>query len=861
MENTATDGEQFTWLHGDLDLHIKEARWLPNMDVVTQHLRRCCAVCENCAAPSSRSDAGDEGGGERDRRVKNHRKTIITSDPYVTVCVPQATLARTRVIKNARCPRWDEYFKIPLAHPVVNLEFHVKDNDLFGAELIGMVKISAQKIATGEAIDGWFSIIGPSGKPPKPDSALHIQMKFISCEKNPLYRHGIAGDPAHQGVRNTYFPLRKGSSVILYQDAHVPDGMLPEIELDGGKFYKQEKCWEDICYAISEAHHMVYIVGWSVFYKIKLVREPTRPLPRGGDLTLGELLKYKSQEGVRVLLLIWDDKTSHDKFGIKTGGLMQTHDEETRKFFKHSSVTCVLAPRYASSKLGYLKQKVVGSMFTHHQKCVLVDTQAYGNNRKITAFLGGLDLCDGRYDTPEHRLFRDLDTVFKDDFHQPTFPAGTKAPRQPWHDLHSRIDGPAAYDVLMNFEQRWKKATKWTELGLRFKSVSHWHDDALIKIERISWILSPASTVKDGVTIVPEDDPKLWVSSEENPENWHVQIFRSIDSGSLKGFPKNVDAARAQNLICSKSLVIDKSIQTAYIQAIRSAQHFIYIENQYFLGSSYAWPSYKNAGADNLIPMELALKIASKIRANERFAVYVIVPMWPEGDPKSNTMQEILYWQSQTMQMMYDVVAWELKSMQLLDSHPQDYLNFYCVGKREEIPKEMSANNGEKVSDSFKNQRFMIYVHAKGMVVDDEYVIVGSANINQRSMAGTKDTEIAMGSYQPHHTWSERKKHPRGQIYGFRMSLWSEQLGSVDECFIEPESLKCVKTVNEIAEENWKSYADPNFRLLQGHLLKYPIQVDADGKVGPLPGYEEFPDTGGKVLGAHYMAIPDVLTT
>lgn len=43
--------------------------------------------------------------------------------------------------------------------------------------------------------------------------------------------------------------------------------------------------------------------------------------------------------------------------------------------------------------------------------------------------------------------------------------------------------------------------------------------------------------------------------------------------------------------------------------------------------------------------MELALKIAGKIRANERFAVYVIIPMWPEGDPKTNTVQEILFWQ------------------------------------------------------------------------------------------------------------------------------------------------------------------------------------------------------------------------
>jgi len=66
--------------------------------------------------------------------------------------------------------------------------------------------------------------------------------------------------------------------------------------------------------------------------------------------------------------------------------------------------------------------QVVGTVFTHHQKCVIVDTQAAGNNRKITAFIGGLDLCDGRYDTPEHRLFRDLDTVFSGDFHNPTFP-------------------------------------------------------------------------------------------------------------------------------------------------------------------------------------------------------------------------------------------------------------------------------------------------------------------------------------------------------------------------------------------------------------------------------------------------------
>jgi hypothetical protein len=51
------------------------------------------------------------------------------------------------------------------------------------------------------------------------------------------------------------------------------------------------------------------------------------------------------------------------------------------------------------------------------------------------------------------------------------------------------------------------------------------------------------------------------------------------------------------------------------------------------------------AGANNLIPMEIALKIAEKIKANERFAVYIVIPMWPEGVPTGAATQRILFWQ------------------------------------------------------------------------------------------------------------------------------------------------------------------------------------------------------------------------
>ena len=34
-----------------------------------------------------------------------------------------------------------------------------------------------------------------------------------------------------------------------------------------------------------------------------------------------------------------------------------------------------------------------------------------GAMRQLMAFIGGIDLCDGRYDTPEHSLFKTLDTT------------------------------------------------------------------------------------------------------------------------------------------------------------------------------------------------------------------------------------------------------------------------------------------------------------------------------------------------------------------------------------------------------------------------------------------------------------------
>lgn len=88
------------------------------------------------------------------------------------------------------------------------------------------------------------------------------------------------------------------------------------------------------------------------------------------------------------------------------------------------------------------------------------------------------------------------------------------------------------------------------------------------------------------------------------------------------------------------------------------------------------------------------------------------------------------------------------------------------------------------------NKRFMVYVHSKLLIVDDEVAIVGSANINMRSMAGTRDTEIAASIFQEGHPCNHRVAsekgslsdcHPRpcGLVHHFRMSLFAEHFGQV----------------------------------------------------------------------------------
>eukprot|EP00898_Chlorokybus_atmophyticus_P006475 jgi/Chlat1/6829/Chrsp51S06519 len=797
------------FMHGRLDIVVHEAKDLLNTDSLGSCGVNPLAWCFGKACGSCCGDV---------------------SDPYANVYLGPDRVAKTATVNNNLDPVWEEEFLIDVCHDVPDVKFRVQDKDTVGVQWIGMTSVPTEALVGKGTVSGWFDLRAEKGNGKV--TKYHLGKIRVSLTYTPVEKDSSLGSPE---VPHAYFPLRKGCALSLYQDAHQPDGLLPEIRLPDGSIYPHGQCWRDIEAAILAAEKMVYVAGWSVFTPVVLVRDEP------GHMNLGDLLKKKAAQGCRVLMLVWNDSTSVSLPFVRTAGVMAVHDEDTLAHFIGTGVECQLVAREGGPQNSLLKGAAVSSIFTHHQKIVVVDapgvarvagSQAAGQKRRLKAFIGGIDLCDGRYDTAEHSLFRTRDSVHKDDFMQHCCTVSqAHGPRQPWHDIHCQLEGGAARDVLQNFEERWRQQAKpKTNMLLE---------------------LNPAL-----FTITDADEA---VTSEGDNDTWHAQLFRSIDERSAAFDP----AVKPPAIWRKKGRGVDNSIHKAYVHQIRRARDFIYIENQYFLGSSQFWETPSFIGCSHLIPAEISNKIVSKINRGERFATYINIPMFSEGFPNSDSVQEILWMQRLTMQAMYKAIARALRNNNRANEHPQDYLNFFCLANRETtegspiLTDKPPAEGAEKALS--QSRRFMIYIHSKHMIVDDEYAIVGSANINMRSMAAVRDTEIAVGAFQPHHM-GKGQQLGTGAVHGFRLSLWAEHMGAVEDVFQRPGSVECVRRVNALAQENWRKFMAPEVTEMTAHLIPYPMKVEQDGTVRDLDGCSEFPDIGGKIAGAS-TNLPDILTT
>ena len=77
---------------------------------------------------------------------------------------------------------------------------------------------------------------------------------------------------------------------------------------------------------------------------------------------------------------------------------MGTHDQDTMAYFSGTGVECVAVPRKVGGNdaSDYVNNSFARS-YTHHQKSVVCDqASGQGGRDTLVAYLGGIDLTDGR---------------------------------------------------------------------------------------------------------------------------------------------------------------------------------------------------------------------------------------------------------------------------------------------------------------------------------------------------------------------------------------------------------------------------------------------------------------------------------
>lgn len=210
----------------------------------------------------------------------------------------------------------------------------------------------------------------------------------------------------------------------------------------------------------------------------------------------------------------------------------------------------------------------------------------------------------------------------------------------------------------------------------------------------------------------------------------------------------------------------ERSIHEAYCSLIEKAEYFVYIENQFFISG---------LDADDIIHNRVLQALYSRImRAHKDqrcFRVIVVMPLLPgfQGgvdDGGAASVRAIMHWQYRTICRGKNSLLQRL-SLEL-GTEAENYVSFYGLRSHGRLHESGSLATSQ------------IYVHSKIMIVDDRSVLIGSANINDRSLLGSRDSELAVVLEDDQFVKSSMngKEWSAGRFaHSLRISLWAEHLG------------------------------------------------------------------------------------
>lgn len=530
--------------------------------------------------------------------------------------------------------------------------------------------------------------------------------------------------------------------------------------------------------AMLAAESFIWIADWQMAFDVELDRRGDIDHPARLSKVIEQIISTKPVQ-IRVLLY----RSIKDSIpGTYDGLVTKTLNALNKKAYPGRIIVLQQASTSAQND---------AYEYSHHQKFMVVDGK--------TGFLGGMDFTHGRFDTPEFDVVIDPRQHVINDMYNPcttklrelapdeaslvrqgfASPYGDKVleegcqARMPWQDVHMKIVGPSVVDIHRNFARRWNAC-------LRFRAI----------------ISSPAKESPNA----PAEIDNAWLdhykakavieaAAASKPGKAKVQIVRSVSSLHLRmestkygrdAIPDDVafytDSFVRQTMtdaIKANRDTHQANILNAMVNCIASADNYIYIETQFFISDfglagtpqvrqTHAGKiSYlpidstkignENDGIKNTILEALANRITAHIKAGTPFHVYLVVPVHPEGSIADGSV-----WKQHWMALASihhgtrSLVGRIKAALKAAKRPPEEWKQFLTVlNMRSYGTAVQYARDPKTFREDYTQEigRFIIteqiYIHSKLLIVDDAVAIVGSANINDRSLTGNGDTEIA----------------------------------------------------------------------------------------------------------------------
>ncbi|KAK0985521.1 hypothetical protein LTR91_005905 [Friedmanniomyces endolithicus] len=278
--------------------------------------------------------------------------------------------------------------------------------------------------------------------------AIHLSQRVGKFKNlvNPNHRHDEEHEQATDAKRTeiaeghrfqSFAPERDGNRIKWY--------------IDGRDYFHA------VSVALERAKETIYIADWWLSPELFLRRPPAANL----EWRLDTVLKRAAERGVKIYVNVYKEVEA----AVSCNSIHTKHALEALCPRGSPGYRNIVVMRHPDHNV-FENAGDMTFYWAHHEKYIVIDYDL--------AFIGGLDLCFGRWDNRQHPLSdarpagvegeifpgqdfnnnRIMDFKSVDDWKSNEL-SKAEYGRMPWHDVAMGVIGPCVYDIAEHFILRW----------------------------------------------------------------------------------------------------------------------------------------------------------------------------------------------------------------------------------------------------------------------------------------------------------------------------------------------------------------------------------------------------------------------